>query len=567
MSREPRAFFAIDLGTATTSVALIARLGGRWRLLGSLAFPAGVEPDQIAGLLLSRIARADALLAAELGIGRSVGRHEVAGGSSQIDALDTAVAPGASLGPAADWPRIVARSFPPRQLVVLAAGERRRAQLDGALPGSGWRTTSFSLERDDPLRMMTAALDADASGVLIGSGASAGPDERRGVRLIADMVGAVIERRPELAVVLIGGASEHVPALGAARRSAGRSGALIALPEGVGNEAADERLRGALARVAADSADARLGIVRATASLATVLDRRLETIEIGLTAGLRAAAGRRPGHPASPRDERTAIVPEAGLVTADPDVSLLDGIVAWSTVAVDRPRLRDRLRELWLAPWAEAYGDGAVLRLTAARGALGRLVAATPAFAALPNPDLLLVTGGAWAVAPPAAVSLAILDLVRRPGVTQLAHDHARLLGPIGTIEDEAERRVLLAELAEDLLAPLATAVVPQGIQAGRAVGRLILHAGATPVTRDLVGGHVEVVELPPGLTRTAELEFRDGVVLGGRGRRFALEVGGGLGGLLVDLRDVPLAIPESPDRRREALAGWQRATWSELGA
>ena len=66
-------------------------------------------------------------------------------------------------------------------------------------------------------------------------------------------------------------------------------------------------------------------------------------------------------------------------------------------------------------------------------------------------------------------------------------------------------------------------------------------------------------------MTRTAELEFRDGVVLGGRGRRFALEVGGGLGGLLVDLRDVPLQLPESPDRRREALAGWQQAAWPEL--
>ena len=566
MTREPRAFFAIDLGTATTSVALIARLAGRWRLLGSLAFPTGVEPDQIAGLLLSRIARADPPLAAELGIARAAERRDPVE-ANRTWPVDHAVAPYQSLGAAADWPRVVARTVPPRRLVVLAAGDRRRAQLEAALVGSGWRTTSYSLERDDPLQMMTAALDADVSGVLVAAGASSGPDERRGVRLLADVVDAVVERRPELAVVLIGGASEHVPGLGARRRDAGRSGALIALPEGVGNEAADERLRGALARVAADPADGRLGIVRSTASLATVLDRRLETVEIGLTAGLRAVAGRRPGHAASTRDERTAIVPEAALVSPEPDSTQLDGIVAWSTVPVDRPRLRDRLRELWLAPWAEAYGDGAVLRLTAARGALERLIAATPVFTDLPAPDLILVAGGAWAVAPPAAVALAILDLLRRAGVTQLAYDHARLLGPIGTIEDEGERRTLLADLAEDLLTPLATAVVPQGLPAGRAVGRLILHAGATPVTRDLVGGHLELVELPPGMTRTAELEFRNGVVLGGRGRRFALEVGGGLGGLLVDLRDVPLQLPESPDRRREALAGWQRATWSELGA
>ena len=104
-----------------------------------------------------------------------------------------------------------------------------------------------------------------------------------------------------------------------------------------------------------------------------------------------------------------------------------------------------------------------MLRLAAARGALERLAAATPVFSDLPVPDLILASGGVWSVAPPAAVALAILDLLRRPGVTQLAYDHARLLGPIGTIEDEAERRVLLAELAEDLLSPLATAVVPRG--------------------------------------------------------------------------------------------------------
>jgi hypothetical protein len=558
---EPRAFFAVDLGTATTSVALVVRFGGRWRLLGALAFPSGVEPDQIIGLLVSRIARADPPLAAELGLTRWQDR-----GDGPDAGLDLAVSPRQALGSAADWPRIVSRSVPPRTLAVLAASEKRRAQLETAVSGSGWRVSSASLERSDPLAIMTLVLDATVSGVLLGSSTPAGPEERRGVRMLADLVVAAVERRPELAVMLIGGAAEHVPALGAARREAGKAGALLAMPEGVGTDGADQRLRTTMSRLAADPDDNRLGIVRSTSSLAAVLDRRIETLEVGLTAGLRAIVGRRPGHPAGPLDERSAIVPEAAFVSDEPDTPQLDGIQAWSTVAIDRPRLRDRLRELWLAPWAEAYGDGAALRLTAARGALGRLLAATPGFNDLPAPDLVLVAGGPWAVAPPAAIALAVLDLLRRPGVTQLAYDHARLLGPLGTIENEDERQGLLAELAEDLLAPLATAVVPQGLHAGRAVGRLVLHAGATPVTRELVGGHVELIELPPGMTRTAELEFRDGVVLGGRGRRFALEVGGGLGGLLVDLRDVPLHLPEADDRRREVLSSWQRAAWTELG-
>ncbi len=37
----------------------------------------------------------------------------------------------------------------------------------------------------------------------------------------------------------------------------------------------------------------------------------------------------------------------------------------------------------------------------------------------------------------------------------------------------------------------------------------------------------------------------------------------GGLGGLLVDLRDVPLRLPERADRRRDLLAAWQGALWA----
>ena len=37
---DPRAFLAVDLGAATTSAALIGRLGHRWRLVGSLALAA-----------------------------------------------------------------------------------------------------------------------------------------------------------------------------------------------------------------------------------------------------------------------------------------------------------------------------------------------------------------------------------------------------------------------------------------------------------------------------------------------------------------------------------------------
>jgi hypothetical protein len=78
----------------------------------------------------------------------------------------------------------------------------------------------------------------------------------------------------------------------------------------------------------------------------------------------------------------------------------------------------------------------------------------------------------------------------------------------------------------------------------------------------ELVPGSLELVDLPPGEVGTAELRFRDTVRLGGRGRHFAVDVAGGLGGLLLDLRDVPLRLPDRPDRRRELLEAWQDSLW-----
>ena len=221
---------------------------------------------------------------------------------------------------------------------------------------------------------------------------------------------------------------------------------------------------------------------------------------------------------------------------------------------------------MWLAPWAEAHGEGALLRLTAARAALGRLVRATPEFDDLGSPDLLVVAGGVWAVAPTPAVAVAVMDVVRRSGVMQLVLDHARILGPIGTIGDDAERAALLADLVDDILVPLGTSVMPQGLRAGRYLGRAVVHRrGAAPVEHELVAGRLVTLDVPPGEIGGAELEFRDGVVLGGRGRRFAVDVAGGMAGVLVDLRDVPLRLPDRLERRRELLAAWQQPLWSPL--
>jgi hypothetical protein len=528
------AFLAIDRGAATTGAALIGRIDHAWRLLGSVALPARSHPDAAARLLLARMATADPDLAAHLGVD-----------PERPDLL----------------PEVSVRSSPARRLAVVAASERALAPLVAAAARSGWRTIGASAETTDPLAMSRLLLASDTDGILAGAGDPAGADERGALAELTALVAAVASRRPERLVVLAGAMTEGAAAFG--DLNAREGGTLLAPAARPG--AAGAPLRDLLAALALPVDDARRVLGAAALTLADVLDRRVELVEIGYDGGLRASAS--PAGPSEPARADVAIVPTAGLAPADPDDATVDRVLAWTTVASDRHRLRDRLRELRIAPWADVTEDGVALRMAAARAALDRLVEATPEFAAEPAPDLVIVAGGVWSVVSPPAVALAVADVLRRPGASGYALDHARLLGPLGSIPDPEERRAVMADLADDLLAPLGTVVTPAGLRTGRSAGSLVVHdrprgpsrvtpRGRTPI--DLVPGGLAMVTLPPGASATAEFRFRDSVRLGGRGRHFAVDVSGGLAGLLVDLRDVPMRLPDRADRRRELLDGWQ---------
>jgi hypothetical protein len=296
------------------------------------------------------------------------------------------------------------------------------------------------------------------------------------------------------------------------------------------------------------------------ATLASLLDRRIEAVDIGHTAGVRVIAG--PGGV-----ERRVVVADAALVpeeALDHDESL-DGIVGWSTLRADPASLADRIRNLRLAPWRDVAGDGARLRSAALRAALIRLDEAWRAAGrgAPPASDMLICAGGAFAALPPPAAALAVADGMRRPGARPLFLDHARLLGPIGALPDDGDRRRLLVDLLDDALLPLGSVVVvADGRSAGRAPSMLRVSSRLARQEVELAPGGLHLVDLPPGMPAQLELEGREGGVLGLRSRRVALEVAGGLGGLLVDTRDVPLRLPDRPERRRALLEAWERPIW-----
>ena len=68
MTNVPRALLAIDSGAATTSVALLGKPWNRWRLLGSLAAPAGAPIDTLAATLAARLLSTDPRMAVDLAV-------------------------------------------------------------------------------------------------------------------------------------------------------------------------------------------------------------------------------------------------------------------------------------------------------------------------------------------------------------------------------------------------------------------------------------------------------------------------------------------------------------------
>ncbi len=336
---------------------------------------------------------------------------------------------------------------------------------------------------------------------------------------------------------------------------------ILLAPDAGAGEPAGASLQQVLEGLRALPNDSRLGVARSVGSLAYVLDRAVEVVEVGLQGGLRARS--EPiggGHSAIVSSH--ACFANASFSPADPSEEVIDSVFAWSTTVLDRHRLTDRLHDLRLVPWGDADGDGAVFRLAAAKAAFSRLIDATTELASYPMPDLMVAAGGIFASLPPSVVALAMADLGRRPGIGQLVCDQARLLGPLGAVEDEAERRRLLANLADDILVPLGCLILPAGVKPGRTAGQLRLKGNDTISEIELHPGAIQVVDLPPGRTARAELDFRDSVRLGSRGRHFSADVGGGLCGLLVDLRDIPLRMSDRAESRRAALDAWQRGMW-----
>jgi hypothetical protein len=254
VTTEVPALLTLDHGAATTAVALIARFDGVWRLLGAHAVPSGIPASEATGRLLERIDAADPGILAEIGVRRSEPGHGL--GSLEV------------------------RSTPGRRVAVVAATERSIRPFVAAATVAGWRVTATSADRDGPLAMVDKLLEPTIELVLAGAGEPAGADERGAVPELASLVLGVAARRPDLRFALAGAVAAEVDRRG---RPSDRPGEILT----VVNDAALAAVLRSL-RVRPD--DSRVALARTAGTLAEVLDRRVEVLEVGIGGGLRALA-------------------------------------------------------------------------------------------------------------------------------------------------------------------------------------------------------------------------------------------------------------------------------------
>lgn len=540
MTAEPLSFFTIDHGTASTAVALVAPLDGRFRLLASDTAPRGVAVDALLEDLVARVIATEPEVLAEPATWQ-------------------------------EWARLESATHEPLTIVLAGPSEARLGDLERAIAGAGWEVRARAVAgRTDMVALADACMDPSVSAIAIAGTEPAEAEVRGHLAVLAAMLGALASRREDLWVLLSGNAASlagHFP----------KELTLVGPRAEPVPQTLDSQLRQAAEDLAARIREARepagTAVMRdgrdalkvSAGTLARLLNRRIEALDIGHGSGSRTLS-----HPDGSTWHVTsadaALVPAAALR----DDREVEHILRWSALRTDPFTLVDRLRNLRLAPWRDAGGDGSKLRLAALRAALLRLhqVWRTPASAAgqrdTDSPaDLLIGCGGAFAALPAPAAALALVDTLRRPGTMAVFHDHARLLGPVGTLPDESDRRRLLADLIDDMLLPLGTAIITGEVRPSRHPGRLKISSALRESELELSAGALRLLDLPPGVSAHIEIESRDGTLMGLRARHVAMEVTGGLGGLLVDTREIPLRLPERAERRRALFESWERPIWA----
>ncbi|MFZ5909258.1 MAG: glutamate mutase L, partial [Chloroflexota bacterium] len=178
----------------------------------------------------------------------------------------------------------------------------------------------------------------------------------------------------------------------------------------------------------------------------------------------------------------------------------------------------------------------------------------------LPVFEPILAGGGILSDSPSAGQSLLLLlDAIQPVGITSIILDQNNLLPLLGAA---AEFNPLLPVqvLESDAFMSLGTVVsvicaAPHGAPVLRA---RLTYADGSDARVEVKFGGLETLPLGPGQTARLTLQPQHRADIGnGPGRNAAIQVTGGVIGVVLDARGRPLVLPEDAVRRRELIKKW----------
>jgi hypothetical protein len=522
----------VDAGSAWTKASIVARSRGRWRLAAQAAQPTAWGEEALRSTLANRLHpvadrrvadRLARLLAEAPRISchtpRRAGRLALAAVSSELSGAAARRA-----AESAGWTIDVAATADDGRSLAERLAALQEVDVDAWLLAGGFEHG----RADQALEMasLVAAARGGSSAPVIWAGSGSLADEV--VMLFeADAVTVVDNPRPS--------AVEENP--------------------GPLRQALEELLQRAI-EPAGTRQHTPVAFRRSVAQLSRSTQRRIVGVDIGahyLTWTRSDEDG----------NAESRVFASGGLASARLATGGPGRLSRWLPLAIDELAVADALQNLNARPATLPQTEDELAIVHAAvRQQLALAAEADGAGTQLEGIDLLIGAGRALAAAPrPAQAAQMLVDGIRPLGVTQLALDSAGVLPPLGALDD-AEIGEGMAVLRDDLLVPLGTSVVCRGGRPGQLLMRVSIHrTGWPPVGPiELRSGQVQVVPLARGHEAELEIELHNGASLGGarRARHATTSAMGGVVGLILDGRGIPLALPRRSDDRRAVLAAWR---------
>jgi hypothetical protein len=534
--RGPRAAaemtLLVDAGSAWTKAAIVARSRGRWRLVGQVSQPTSWGEDELRSAMVTRLRavadrRVVERLAELLGSAPRISCHTPRRAGRLALAAVSAELSGASARRAAEsagWTIEVAATADDGRSLAERLGALQDADVDAWLLSGGF--AEGRAEQALELASLVAAARGASDAPVIWAGAASLADEVA-ILFEADSVTTVDNPRP-------GATVEDLLPL---------------------RHALEDLLQQVI-EPAGTRQHTPVAFRRSVAQLARSTARRIVGVDVGsryLTWALADADG----------NAESRVFAAGGIAGARQAGGGAGRLTRWLPMAIDEVAVADVLQNLHARPATLPQTEDELAIVQAAvRQQLALASDADGAGELLEGVDLLIGAGRSLAAPPrPSQAAQMLLDGVRPLGVTQLALDSSGVLPPLGALDD-SEIGEGMGVLRDDLLVPLGTSVVSRGGRFGQVVMRVTIHRAGWPALGplDMRTGQVQIIPLTRGHEAELEIELGQGVTLGGprRARRVTASAMGGVVGLVLDARGVPLSLPRRSDDRRAVLSGWR---------